>query len=97
MGLIQKNAKYNWNLAFKKGSDKKFPSLELVRLESIFLKGEKNSKLLEYGFGSGCNTIFLLEQGYKVVGVDISNYAKGVYFLQFVSDDIIKTKRILLH
>ena len=28
---------------------------------------------------------------------DISNYAKGVYFLQFVSDDIIKTKRILLH
>ena len=28
---------------------------------------------------------------------DISSYAKGVYFLQFVSDDIIKTKRILLH
>ena len=76
MGLIQKNAKYNWNLAFKNGSDKKFPSLELVRLESIFLKGEKNSKLLEYGFGSGCNTIFLLEKGYKVAGVDISNYAK---------------------
>ena len=76
MGLIQKNAKYNWNLAFKNGSDKKFPSLELVRLESIFLKEEKNSKLLEYGFGSGCNTIFLLEKGYKVVGVDISNYAK---------------------
>ena len=28
---------------------------------------------------------------------DLSNYAKGVYFIRIVSDDMIKTKRILLH
>ena len=33
----------------------------------------------------------------SVIDFDISNYAKGVYFLQLVSDDIVKTERIVLH
>ena len=37
-------------------SNKDYPSLELVRLERLFLKNPKG-KLLEYGFGSGCNTL----------------------------------------
>ena len=31
------------------------------------------------------------------VNFDISNYAKGVYFLQLVSNDAIRTERIVLH
>ena len=33
----------------------------------------------------------------SIIGFDISNYAKGVYFLQLVSDDIVKIERIVLH
>ena len=73
--LVQKNVKTNWDKAFKEGSDKQFPSLELVRVDKIFFKPKKKSKLLEYGFGSGCNTIYLLSQGYNVVGIDVSKYA----------------------
>ncbi len=73
--LVQKNVKINWNREFKKGSNKDFPSLELVRLDKIFFGSKKKSQLLEYGFGSGCNTIYLLNQGYHVTGIDISKHA----------------------
>ncbi len=53
---------------------KLYPSLELVRLEKMFFK-EKVGKLLEYGFGSGPNTIHLLKCGYKVYGLDVSKNA----------------------
>ena len=53
---------------------KLYPSLELVRLEKIFFK-QKTGKLLEYGFGSGPNTIHLLKCGYKVFGIDVSKNA----------------------
>lgn len=52
-------------------ASKAYPSLELVRIERIFFN-KKNGKLLEYGFGSGPNTIHLLKCGYNVYGIDIS-------------------------
>ena len=55
-----------------KGDVKQYPSLELVRLEKIFFQGKKG-KLLEYAFGSGCNTIHLLKCGYNVCGIDVSS------------------------
>ena len=55
-----------------KGDVKQYPSLELVRLEKIFF-GTKNGKLLDYAFGSGCNTIHLLKCGYEVYGIDVSS------------------------
>ena len=46
--LVQKNVKINWNKAFKDGTDKQFPSLELVRVDKIFFKWEAfKTKLLE--------------------------------------------------
>ena len=55
---------------------KKYPSLELVRLEKMFFKSKtKNTKLLEYGIGDGPNTEHLLKQGYTVHGIDISEGA----------------------
>ena len=53
---------------------KLYPSLELVRLEEMFFEQE-TGKLLEYGFGSGPNTIHLLKCGYKVYGIDVSKNA----------------------
>ena len=59
-----------WEKAYSGGSDKKYPSIDLVRLEHWFFKHPGKGRLLEYGFGSGVNTIHLLECGYEVVGVD---------------------------
>lgn len=55
-------------------SNKDYPSLELVRLERLFLKNQKG-KLLEYGFGSGCNTLHLLKRNYDITALDISKNA----------------------
>ena len=48
-GLVQIEAAVEYEKAAK-GPLKKYPSLELVRLEKLFLK-EKKGKLLEYAFG----------------------------------------------
>jgi len=58
-----------------KGTFKKYPSLELVRLEKIFFKNQNEGKLLEYAFGDGCNTLHLLECGYEVYGLDVAKEA----------------------
>ena len=54
------------------GDVKQYPSLELVRIEKKFFE-KKNGKLLEYAFGSGCNTIHLLKCGYEIDGIDVSS------------------------
>ena len=54
------------------GDVKQYPSLELVRIEKKFFD-KKKGKLLEYAFGSGCNTIHLLKCGYEVYGIDVSS------------------------
>ncbi len=62
---------------YEKGNSetsKNYPSLELVRLEQVFFKN-KFGHILEYGFGSGCNTEHLLKKGYKVTGIDVSKNA----------------------
>ena len=69
--LTQSDAVEQYEKSASKGSFKSYPSLELVRLEKFFFKEEKGT-LLEYGFGSGCNTIHLLKCGYKVYGLDVS-------------------------
>ncbi|MBI4658318.1 MAG: class I SAM-dependent methyltransferase, partial [Verrucomicrobia bacterium] len=60
-----------WDRAFEGGSDKRFPSLDLVRLEKWFF-GAKPGRVLDYGCGSGTNLIYLLELGYAVDGADAS-------------------------
>jgi len=49
-----------------------YPNTNLVRLEKWFLKGKKNNKILDYGFGYGENSIFLSLKGYSVFGTEIS-------------------------
>ncbi len=68
--LVQESAISQYEKAAK-GDVKLYPSLELVRLIKWFLKSNKG-KMLEYGFGSGCNTIHLLKSGYNVYGLDVS-------------------------
>ena len=73
ISLVQKKALEEYSAD---GGIKKYPSLELVRIEKKFFKiHNKQARLLEYGFGSGCNTECLLEEGYEIYGVDVSKSA----------------------
>ena len=75
-GIVQIQAVAEYEKAAN-GPLKRYPSLELVRLEKLFFseeKSDKKGKLLEYAFGGGCNTLHLLECGYEVCGIDV---AKG--------------------
>lgn len=74
LSIVQSEAIKQYDLGAKL-TNKHYPSLELVRLERLFLNRNER-KVLEYGFGSGVNTIHLLKCGYHVTGVDVSNYAK---------------------
>ena len=76
MKLIQPDVLKKWEKAFRGGSDKRYPSIDLVRLEYWFFKNPEKGDLLEYGFGSGVNTIHLLECGYEIMGVDAAMGAK---------------------
>jgi len=71
--LVQLEAFEQYEKSASRGSTKSYPSLELVRLEKLFFKEEKG-KLLEYAFGSGCNTIHLIKCGYQVFGIDVSSH-----------------------
>ena len=73
-GLVQIEAAAEYEKA-NKGTFKKYPSLELVRLEKLFFKDQNKEKLLEYAFGDGCNTLHLLECGYEVYGLDVAKEA----------------------
>jgi SAM-dependent methyltransferase len=63
-----------WEKAYQKGMDKRYPTLELVRLEKWYFGGHPG-RVLEYGFGTGPNLIHLLECGYTVDGVEASRGA----------------------
>ena len=75
MTIVDARTAKKWDAAFAGGSDKKYPTLDLVRLEKWFFKSQPGV-LLEYAFGSGENLMHLLECGYTVQGLDASQEAK---------------------
>ncbi len=72
--LVHPDVVEKWDRAFAGGSDKRYPSLDLVRLEKWFFKGQPG-RLLEYGCGSGVNLIHMLECGYESDAIDASSGA----------------------
>ena len=69
MTLVSPDVLARWEAEYERGMDKRFPSLELVRLERWYFEG-RPGRALEYGFGTGVNLLYLLERGYQVEGVD---------------------------
>ena len=67
--------------------EKKYPSLELVRIEKKFFNIHKDSsKILEYGFGGGCNTE-ALDQGHEIYGIDVSKAALNTTKRRFIGKE----------
>jgi SAM-dependent methyltransferase len=75
MQLVQADVLKKWEAVYASGSDKRYPSLELVRLEYWLFGHPGQGKVLEYACGTGVNTLHLLECGYEVHGVDAAQAA----------------------
>jgi len=75
MSLVEPSVAAQWDRTFTAGDDKKYPSLEVVRLEKWYFKG-KPGRLLEYGHGAGVNMIHFLSCGYTVEAIDVSPEAQ---------------------
>jgi SAM-dependent methyltransferase len=69
--LVHPEIMEKWNNAFDPATDKRYPSIDLVRLERWFFN-HKPGQLLDFGCGSGLNAIHMLETGYDVTCVDAS-------------------------
>lgn len=74
ISLASREVVENWDKEYRKGMDKRYPSLELVRLEKWYFGG-KSGRALDYGFGTGANLIHLLECGHIVDGLEVSREA----------------------
>lgn len=66
----------SFNDIYKKGYDKSYPSIELVRIGKLFFN-KKKARLLDFGTGPGTNGIHFLNLGYEVSFIDISKNAIG--------------------
>lgn len=73
--LVSPNVASKWDKAYLKGSDKKYPNLDLVRLEKWYFQS-KPGHLLEYAFGCGVNLLHMLHEGYNIDALDASPTAK---------------------
>ncbi len=74
--LVDQQVYDKWEIEYQKGSNKEYPSIDLVRLEHWFYGHKGEGAVLEYGFGTGVNAMHLIKCGYLVDAVDISPTAK---------------------
>jgi SAM-dependent methyltransferase len=73
--LVDPRVAAKWRREHESAIDKRYPSIDLVRLERWYF-GARPGRLLEYGFGAGPNLIHMAEAGYTIDAVDISDAAK---------------------
>lgn len=73
--LVDPQVAEKWRREHETTTDKRYPSIDLVRLERWYFGG-KPGRLLEYGFGAGPNLIHLAECGHTIDAVDISEAAR---------------------
>ena len=69
----EENAK-TFETVYEGGWDKKYPSIDLVRLENWYFK-KIPGRSLDYGCGPGTNGLHLLDSGYEVLFTDVARRA----------------------
>ena len=74
MTLILKKNIIEYDRIYSLGQNHKFPNLNLVRIQKNYFK-EDYGTLLDFGCGSGENSKYLSECGYKVFSLDASKQA----------------------
>lgn len=96
MTLVIPGSVSKWDAIYASGSDKKYPNLDLVRLEQWFFK-RKPGRFLEYAFGCGENLLHLLECGYTVDALDASVEAKKTAERKFAHRPELAARATLIH
>ena len=95
--IVNQNTANVFDKLYSDGYDKKYPSTDLVRLESWYFKN-KSGLSLDYGCGPGTNGLHLLDSGYKVIFADISKEALNIVEKKIKqrSNDIIDNGSVCL-
>jgi len=71
MSIYNKKNVERYDGLYKKGHDHEYPNLDAVRLIAKYFTN-KNSNVLDFGFGSGENILHLNKKGFKVHGIETS-------------------------
>ena len=78
MESIEKNQEV-WRSLYKNGkADLLYPSDVFIRQANFCFREHKPSKVLDYGFGTGANLIYLASRGFEVSGLEISEEAISI-------------------
>jgi len=96
LSLVDPEVIKGWEQAYQTGMDKRFPTLELVRLQKWYF-GTQSGRVLEYGFGTGMNLIHLLECGYHVEGLEASRGAFPLVEKKLAQRPDIRSRATLAH
>lgn len=96
--VIEKNRE-TYNTLYGSGTyNKKYPNIDIVRLEKWFFGGIPG-KLLEYGHGVGENLLHMMRRGYIIEAVEISEEAQKIVrrkLEQYSEEDKVKIKLNLI-
>lgn len=77
--MLDENKKHYKNLYAKEESYLRYPADWIVRFHNMYLrKNLPTGRVLDYGCGTGNNSVFFLENGYDVYGAEVSENALGL-------------------
>lgn len=70
--MLGANKEFYQEMYDKKEGFLRYPADWIIRFHNIYLKKEiPSGRVLDYGCGAGNNSVFFLEKGYEVYGVDV--------------------------
>ena len=97
MPIYNKENVKKYDGLYESGHDHEYPNLDLVRLAAKYFT-DKNTKVLDFGFGSGENLFHLYKRDFKVYGIEASIKAielvKKKIKQKNIKDNEIKLKKI---
>src|SRR3989344_3154572 len=72
--ILRQNKEYYGKLYSKNESFLQYPAGWVIRFHNMYLKSHiPKGRVLDYGFGTGNNSIFFMEKGYDVYGVEVND------------------------
>ena len=78
--LVDPAAAAMYDRSYSNGADRRYPDSNIIRLiEWVFRPSEAAGRhVLEWGFGSGANLMYLLQRGFAVTGIEAAPAATRV-------------------
>jgi len=67
----------------------RYPADWVIRFHNMFMKKNiPTGKVLDYGCGSGNNSVFFLEKGYEVYGIDVAESVKDLIKINLIENGL---------